>query len=306
MSKNFIASDAFVATDAIAARRSVRTYDGTALDDATAGLITDFVAGLRAPFGAECRIELVRGVGAGGNEPVKLGTYGAIRGASDYLALVIRDGGPARANPLAQQGAAWVFEQTVLFCTSLGLGTCWLAGFLDRGGFRRRLSLGPGERLRSVSPVGRAAEVPHRSLVTMMNGGRPTPRRDFGETFFGGVFGEPLSEDAAGVFARPLEMVRRAPSANNKQPWRVVMAGGGGGGLGGSVLGGGGGGASATSVLHFYAARSMGYEALDLGIAMCHFELTCREMGIPGHFEVLPGVPAAPKAAYVASWINPQ
>ncbi len=264
-------------TEAIMARRSVRTYNGEALDNITASKIADYIATLQAPFGAGCRIRLVRT--AATDQPVRLGTYGAIRGAADYLALIVR--GDA---PLTQEGAAYVFEQAVLYCTSLGLGTCWLAGFFDRGGFKKQLSLGPGERLRSVSPVGHAAEKPHRSISTLMNGGKPTPRKPFGETFFDGTFGNPLTPQAAGIYALPLEMVRRAPSANNKQSWRVVLETGRG-------------------ALHFYKAPSMGYESLDAGIALCHFAETCRQEGIAGHYEILHGAPSAPKVSYVASWI---
>ncbi len=261
-------------TEAILKRRSVRTYTGKALDEATAGKINDYIATLSAPFGAACSIALVRTAADG---PVRLGTYGAIRGATDFLALVVRDGGP-----LAQEGAAYIFEQTLLYCTSLGLGTCWLAGFFDRGNFKKQLALRAGEKLRVVSPVGIAADKPHRSLSTLLTGGKPTPRKPFSETFFDHRLGEPLTEAAAGLWARPLEMVRRAPSANNKQSWRVVMD---------------------ERALHFYKTPSLGYESLDAGIALCHFEQTCLEMGLEGRYETAEKAPAGEKAAYVASWI---
>ena len=35
-------------------------------------------------------------------------------------------------------------------------------------------------------------------------------------------FAEPLTEEEAGDYQFPLEMLRLAPSAVNKQPWRVV------------------------------------------------------------------------------------
>ncbi len=262
-------------TEAIAARRSVRTYNGVAIDDATTRRIEQFIDTLQAPFGAQCRVVLVRGTASA--DPVRLGTYGAIRGASDWLALITRG-----EEPLSVEGAACAFERVVLHCTALGLGTCWLAGFFDRGGFKKSLALAPGERLRSVSPVGWAAEKAHRSLSTLVSGGKPTTRRPFGEMFFDGEFDRPLTPDAAGVWARPLEMVRLGPSANNKQSWRVVVT---------------------PAVLHFYKTPSMGYEVLDAGIALCHFAETCRELNLPGRWETLPDAPPAPKAAYVASWV---
>jgi nitroreductase len=323
-------------TDSILKRRSIRTYTGEPVDDATIAKIAAHIAGLSAPFGAACRIEIVRTTAS--TEPVRLGTYGAIRGATDFLALIVRDEGASAQKgalaqkgasaqketsaqegvasaqkgtspqkvALAQEGAAYLFEQAILYCTSLGLGTCWLAGFFDRGGFKKTLSLLPGERLRSVSPIGYASDKPHRSLSTLLTGGKPTPRKPFSETFFRDNFGKPLTEDAAGVYQQPLEMVRRAPSANNKQTWRVVLSGDAAGcmsaGTDASVCPGA---TDATNALHFYKVPSMGYESLDAGIALCHFEQTCRELGIEGHYEVLSNAPQAPqktKAAYVISW----
>ncbi len=262
-------------TEIIERRRSVRTYTGETLDDATISKIRSYISGLSAPFGAECRVELVRT--AASADPIRLGTYGAIRGAADYLALVLRND-----SPLAQEGAAYLFERVVLYCTSLGLGTCWLAGFFDRGNFKKQLALRPGEKLRAVSPVGIAAEKPHRSLSTLLTGGKPTPRKPFSETFFDRRLGEPLTEAASGPYALPLEMVRRAPSANNKQSWRVVMDEG---------------------ALHFYKTPSFGYESLDAGIALCHFEQTCIQEGIPGRYEIVNDAPKGEKATYVISWI---
>ena len=37
--------------------------------------------------------------------------------------------------------------------------------------------------------------------------------------------GRPLSPERAGAYAQAVEMVRRAPSASNRQPWRIVKSG---------------------------------------------------------------------------------
>ena len=64
--------------------------------------------------------------------------------------------------------------------------------------------------------------------------------------------------------------MRLAPSASNKQPWRIVRLG---------------------DVFHFFLARDRAYGSLmpfadlqriDMGIAMCHFQLAARELGLPG------------------------
>ena len=86
-------------------------------------------------------------------------------------------------------------------------------------------------------------------------------RKPWEELFFDGEPGRPLSREKAGSFGLPLEMVRLAPSASNKQPWRVVLDG---------------------TKVHFCLLRNKGYgdglpidvQKNDIGIAMCHFEMT--------------------------------
>lgn len=261
-------------TEAIRQRYSVRTYTGKPLDAATIGKIKEYIAGLEAPFGVRCRIDMLHA--NTGAEPVKIGSYGSVKGAADFITLAIEEG------PLAEEGAAYIFEQAVLYCTSLGLGTCWLGGLSNKGYIGRLLNLNPGEKLRIVSPVGYASDKHHLSLLTIFGKPKPKPRKPFTANFFHSQFGTPLTEAQAGLFAEPLEMVRLAPSANNKQSWRVVMD---------------------ERALHFYRTPSMGFDSLDLGIALCHFEQTCRELNIPGHYEILDSAPAGAKAAYVISWM---
>jgi nitroreductase len=262
--------------EAIRQRRSVRSYTGEALSREHAGRIADCIAGLQAPFGAKVRILPVH-ASHGESGPVKLGTYGWIGGARDYLLLIYREG------PLAGEGAACLFEQVVLYCTGLGLGTCWLGGSFSRKDFGRQVELAPDEKLRIVSPVGYASEK-KRFVETWIVGAERNhrSRKPFGANFFHGNFSTPLTEEAAGIYALPLEMVRLAPSANNSQSWRVTLDG---------------------STLHFYRTFSYGFSDMDLGIALCHFGETCRETGIAGHFEVV-DAPRERNAGYAVSWIG--
>lgn len=81
-------------------------------------------------------------------------------------------------------------------------------------------------------------------------------------------------KDAPGYLA----LVVERQSAYNKQPWRVVDDGG---------------------APHFYKTPSMGYESIDSGIALCHFEQSCIEPGIAGRYEVPKGAPPVRRAEYV-------
>jgi nitroreductase len=221
----------------------------------------------------KCRIEIIHTNTS--KEPIKLGTYGFIKGASTYLALIVEEG------RLSEEGAAYMFEQVVLYCTSLGLGTCWLGVSFNKNTFIKQLNLKSGEKLRIVSPVGYASEKRHLSLFVLFGSPKSYKRKPFTANFFHHQFDTPLTEENAGIYAQPLEMVRLAPSANNKQSWRVVLEG---------------------ETLHFYKSSSYGFDAVDLGIALCHFEQSCHELYIAGHFKVLNNFPIVEKATYVMSW----
>ena len=262
-------------TESIKKRKSVRTYTGESIDAVTIKKITEYINDLKSPFGVKCRIEVIQA--NTGEEPVKLGTYGFIKGATTFIALIVED------SPLAEEGAAYMFEQVVLHCTSLGLGTCWLGVSFSKNTFEKQLNLKSGEKLRIVSPLGYASEKGHISLFLLFGKSKSFQRKPFTANFFYRQFDTPLTEESAGIYAQPLEMVRLAPSANNKQPWRIVMD---------------------NKILHFYKSASYGFDAIDLGIALCHFEQSCHELKIAGHFEVQNNIPLGRKATYVISWIT--
>lgn len=116
-------------------------------------------------------------------------------------------------------------------------------------------------------------------------------RNPFETIFFDGTFDVPLTGKAAGRLAGVLEMVRRAPSAVNKQPWRVV--------------------ADKTGV-RFYLKRTKGFiseaagdmQKIDLGIALCHFALAAEENDINICFSVSdPGIMTDADTEYIASYL---
>jgi hypothetical protein len=121
-------------------------------------------------------------------------------------------------------------------------------------------------------------------------GAKSDSRKPWNELFFDQQFGQPLSESMAGVYQTPLEMLRLAPSASNKQPWRVVNNGSG---------------------YHFYLLETPGYDKtikavklqrIDMGIAMSHFEITCREMNINGNWQIQQPNIVGKHEQYLVSW----
>jgi len=101
----------------------------------------------------------------------------------------------------------------------------------------------------------------------------------------------PLTEKDAGEYALPLEMLRLAPSATNKQPWRVVQS---------------------NNAYHFYEEQTAGYsddgridiQRVDVGISLCHFHLTALERNLTGKLETRPQQNIVPSknTHYIISW----
>jgi len=265
--------------EAIEKRKSIRNYTGESLREEHAILISDYIAGLKPPFEASSvRIGLIHTSQESGR--IKLGTYGFVGGATDFLTLVYEKDNPF---PLMEEAAAYAFEQAILFCTGLGLGTCWLGGSFSRRDFAEPVQLKSNEILRIVSPVGYINPKIRFSETLLGTKGKHLSRKPFESLFFHGDFNTPLTKEVAGIYEKPLEMVRRAPSANNQQSWRIVLDGSG---------------------LHFYQHLSViGFNAIDLGIALCHFEQACKELGIAGKFEDLNNLaPEKRGEKYVVSW----
>jgi len=270
---------------AIRNRFSCRTYDGRVPDEKTRERLRTFFRGnARGPFGNALRFELIDLTEAERAELKSLGTYGVVRGASLYIA------GAARKGPRAMEDYGYGMERNVLFATSLGLGTCWLGGTLNRAGFSRKIGLAEEELMPAVSPVGYPAgkcSLTDRAFRFMAKSDR---RKPWTELFFDGRPGNPIAQEHAGPFAEALEAVRIGPSASNRQPWRIVREG---------------------ASFHFFLQRTPGYDKMtgeiklqevDMGIALCHFELAAREVGCPGNWTVARPAFDAGAMEYVVSW----
>ncbi|GAH64532.1 unnamed protein product, partial [marine sediment metagenome] len=235
----------------------------------------------RGPLGSECRFRLLN---------IRAGTYGVIRGARSFLA------GAVRRSETSMPDFAYLFEKIILRATDLELGTCWLGGPFNRSEFAGRMGLAEDEILPAASPVGYSpARRSNLDRIIHKFAGAKN-RKDWQDLFFDNDFAHPLGRKEAGDFSACLEMVRLAPSASNRQPWRIIKE-------------------RNKNVFHFFLLRTRGYrmltridlQRLDMGIAMCHFELTAETLNIAGGWlksrPVRPSlVKTAGRAEYVVSW----
>ena len=264
--------------EAVRSRRSVRTFDGAALRPEDAQKLMACAEQAQNPYEIPITWKLLDAKAHGLTSPVIVGTDTFIAGK---LLRV----------PHAEEAFGYSFEKVVLYAESLGLGTTWIAGTMNRGAFEKAMELSGDEVMPCVSPIGYPAKKMSVREAMMRKGVKADSRMAFGELFFDGSFDQPLKPDGAGALADALEAVRLAPSAVNKQPWRVVMCG---------------------DKAHFYEKQSKGYvsdngwdlQKIDLGIALCHFELAAKECGQDVSLEVLdPGLAMPENVQYIASFV---
>jgi len=269
--------------DLIRARNSVRSFRPEAMAEDTRRKFQVYLdSQYKGPFGNAVRFALVDRAEFTGRK-FKLGTYGFIKNSRTFIVAAVRDGAGAH------EDFGYLFERVILFAQSLGLGTCWLGGTFRRSEFGRTIGLQPDELLPAISPVGYAME--RRSLRDRLIriGAGSDRRKPWNELFFDYDTREVLSPEKAGSYTQALEMLRLAPSASNRQPWRIFRQ---------------------KDNFHFFLQRSTAYpegkndlQKVDLGIAMCHFELTAGEVTAAGKWKRMEvGLPGGDNLEYIVSW----
>ncbi len=246
-------------TEHIKNRRSVRTYDGRELDKNDIEKLISFAQSIENPFKIPVYFKFMNSKEHGLTCPVVVGT-------DLYV------GGKIKFTENASVAFGYSFEMLVLYAQSIGIGTVWLGGTMNRFAFERAMELDSGEIMPCASALGYTADKMSLREGMMRKSVKANERLPFEELFFEGSFDTPLTKEKAGKWAEALEMVRLAPSAVNKQPWRVVVC---------------------KNVVHFYLKRSKGFartskldmQMIDVGIALCHFDLTAKENNLNIVFE---------------------
>jgi hypothetical protein len=277
-------------TDIIRQRKSIRSYMDTPIEEEKKEALKKFLSSNTiGPFGTKSRFIFITS-NAQDKESLKgLITYGMIKNTMGFIIGAVEN----KDHNLEDFG--YLMEKNILKATDLGLGTCWLGGTFNTGGFAQKIVLQNNEVLPAVTPVGYA--VTKLSVIdsVIRNSAGANNRKHWSLLFF--KKDKPLSIAEAGHYATPLEMVRLAPSANNFQPWRIIME-------------------SESNRFHFYIKRVPGlkqlsfmksdFQRVDIGIAMCHFALAAEEKELNGVWKIndprLGGM--TKKLDYIATWIG--
>lgn len=245
-------------------RKSIRTYEDRPLEPAIKQELVSFIkSNHTGPFGSTVRFELVDLSGAGAEELKQLASYGNIRGPKYIIAGAVEK---SRAGILDY---GYLMEKNILAAQALGIGTCWVGGTFSRAGFMEKIGANAGEVVPAVVPLGYAAKVRDVADSATRLFVAADTRKPWKDIFFDGSHETVLTETGAGNLKTALEALRLAPSASNKQPWRLVKDG---------------------DKLHLLLERTPGYwqeprediQLMDMGIAMCNFDMAADETGLKG------------------------
>jgi nitroreductase len=273
--------------ETIKTRKSCRTYSNKPIEPGKISELKQFLAlNTKTPFGSKVRFHFIDFSEMEIGELKNLTTYGVIKGARQFIV------GTVIKQSKAIEDYGYCMEKNILKATSMGLGTCLLGGTFKRSGFAGKINLGESELLPVISPVGYSSD--KRSIVDRMFRfvAASDKRKPWHELFYLHDIDTFLDKENSGSFDTPLECVRIAPSASNKQPWRIIKGKG-------------------QDDFHYYLKRTPGYENIvkdiklqnvDMGIAMCHFELSAKELGLKGDWNVNNPQIKSDGMEYIVSW----
>ena len=257
-------------------RKSVRTFDGQPVRAADREKLERYVQTITNPFGIPVRFVLLDAKEHGLSSPVLSGETLYAAGIVDRV-------------PLADAAFGYAFEKLVLYAWSLGIGTTWIGGTMKRELFEQAAGLSDGEMMPCVSPLGYPAKKRSLRELMMRRGVGADSRLPAEKIFFDGGWEIPLPAEKQAPIGDLIEMVRWAPSAVNKQPWRIIVSDQG---------------------YHFYEKRDRGFsgektgdlQKIDVGIALCHFMAGLEEQGEKPEMTVAdPGFAVPENAEYIAT-----
>ena len=276
----------FDVEQAVRMRKSVRAYENRPLSEKDKSLINGWISKFgseEGPFPVPINIYLLEA--KKDTDAERLGTYGVIRGATSFLGVTVKN------TEGAMEAVGYRFEKLVLAAAAEGLGTCWLAGTFNREQFSNAMNICSDEIFPIVCPIGYPLEKNTLVNSVFRKFSNADKRKEWPELFFENEFGNPLTKEKAKEYSFPLEMLRLAPSAANRQPWRVVYK---------------------DNAFHFYREENpkskypYDLQRLDVGIGACHFHLAAEERSLKGTFLTLSNTSiAAPNGMkYLFSWVT--
>lgn len=269
--------------EAIQLRNSVRTFlkDDLSKDDFS--IINEILLtheSMKGPFGHSFEVTLKINNSEDTNNQ-KIGTYGVLKNVPLYMVGVCDN----EIQSIIDFG--YIFENIILALTSKGYGTCWLGGTFKRKDFNKDLE--GNKIIPAISPIGYMSKKRSLTEKIVRSTASSNNRLDFDNLFLDPSF-KTLNRNENTDLIDCLDLVRKGPSASNKQPWRIIVD-------------------EEAKIYHFYLERTKNYarflkydiQALDIGIALSHFEIGLKHYKIEFTEEYIDNAPEKEGLEYIIS-----
>lgn len=224
----------------IKTRKSVRTFDGQKITDEDKEKLLNYTKTIENPYNIPVEFLILDSEKYNLSSPV-------IEGEDTYIAAKV-----AKVDH-CEEAYGYSFEKMILYAWSQGIGTTWVGGTLDRPLFEKAAATRDNEYMMIVTPIGYPSKTQSKVDSALRESVKGDERLLASKLFYEHDFSTPLdnSEDC-------LDAVRWAPSAANRQPWRIVKD---------------------DNDYHFFLEHTKGYSSgvgwdvqkIDMGIAICHF-----------------------------------
>lgn len=177
-------------------------------------------------------------------------SYGLLKGAHTCIALIGNSASPASKIKLGYAG-----EMLVLEATALGLGSCWIGGTYHKKVARQFVQINEQESLFCLIAIGYNPQNMHFVEKMLSYANRKTRSA---ESFLH------TTQDIPDWVKEGASSVAKAPSALNAQPVGYGYEG--------------------EKVTAFTTQPNHGFEEIDLGISMLHFEIGAKKHHIEGEW----------------------
>ncbi len=238
-------------SNVIKERKSVRTYQKKSLTEKDLLAVQKVVKAYnenKGFFGHEVKLQFFEKPFVDQESKIKIGTYGFITNPPSFIAGCVHN------SFYGMVDYGYIFENMILALTEHKLSTVWIGGTFDRKTFDFMQK--DHEIVPTITPVGYEDHDKSSKELDVREHIHADHREPFETLFFDDSLEKPLSESHQ--LAKILEYVRLAPSADNKQPWRVLVK---------------------RNNIHFYLHRTLAYQesldfdvqAIDMGISLSHF-----------------------------------
>jgi nitroreductase len=270
-------------------RYSCRSYTGEPLSTSDKKRLAEIInqSGI-GPFGNRSAFKLITSE-PGDSESLKgLGTYGFIKKPAGFII------GSVNESPMYLEDFGYCMEKIILLATEMELGTCWLGGTFKKSRFAEKAGIAENMEIPAVTATGYIAEKMTLTEKLIRAGAGSDKRKNVHELFFSHELKELDRAFYSSPYGTVLEMVRVAPSGSNRQAWRIVRGRSG-------------------KDFHLFMERTKKLSIrfvksdthrIDMGIAMCHFELAAKECELQGSWIRKKPQDINTSAAweYIASW----